>query len=132
MTIIQQSNNSMEETITNTESLVAHCLCVYHPTKAQLQIVDLFSSIESELPDSMLRDILAFAEKNHAKEIVAYCGPEPFNPGKSWTLAEEVKFYKSYGFEHISDICGVTPCMVKKLHDGGDLNHDNKHSIISD
>lgn len=125
-----ENDNSLEDIITIDDTLIAHCFCMFHPAKQQVQIVDLFATIACGIPDSMLNAVLRFAAKHQANEIVAYCGPEPFNPGKCWTLAEEMQFYRDHGFEHLTDVCGVTPCMVKTLQKRGDSANDPEHTPV--
>lgn len=84
-----------------------------------VQIRDLFvrekfrnMGIESVL----LNKVLAYATKQKAKKIIAYCGAEPFSPDGQIPLEQEMAFYQENGFHYVRDIY-ATPVMEKCLHE---------------
>lgn len=98
------------------DDLIGHCSCSFYPTCKEIEIHDLYviaAHRKKRFMDLLLENVFQFAKEHDAASIRAYCGPEPLCPGGQIPLAEEMDFYTGYGFKHISDVCGVIPCMIR-------------------
>lgn len=114
--------NTLELEIRNHEKVVAHTGCLF--INGVVQIKDLFvmeKYRDRGFDEVLLSEVLEYAVKKSAKQIVMYCGPEPFCEDGQIPLEQEILWYESHGFVHDHDVFGVVPCMIKVLEQGGEI-----------
>lgn len=112
------SHNVQETVITLGKKTVAFTSYCYIPTKAEVGILSLFTDArhrDSAFMDMLLAEIEHYAESCKAKQIKAYCGPEPMSPDGQMPLEDEVAWYKSKGFTIQDYVYGIVPIAIKHL-----------------
>ena len=63
----------------------------------------------------LMEKLLDFAKDKKVKNIVTYCGSEPFCPDGQVSMDEEVNFFENHGFKLDHHVFGLVPCMIKTI-----------------
>ena len=63
----------------------------------------------------LMEKLLDFAKDKKVKNIVTYCGSEPFCPDGQVSMDEEVNFFEDHGFKLDHHVFGLVPCMIKTM-----------------
>lgn len=91
----------LEITYTSNDELIAHTSCIVHRNTQQLEIIDIFAVSQygdMYFEDMLMEEVLSYAQDQGLASIIAYVGPEPFNPAPYWTSDDYMDWYASYGF----------------------------------
>ena len=91
----------LEITYMDKDQLIAHTSCVVHRSTQQLEIIDIFAVQQygdMYFEDMLMEEVLSYAQNQGLISIIAYVGPEPFNPAPYWTADDYMDWYASYGF----------------------------------
>ena len=111
-----ETANTYEVQIRNGLKVIAHMSCSL--INEEIYIRDLYVLRHYRgkgLGEVLLTKVLDYAAENNAKQIISYCGAEPFCKDGQIPIEQEVSWYKDHGFNHHHNVMGVTPCMVKQL-----------------
>ena len=95
------NDKALEITYTSKDQLIAHTSCIVHRNTQQLEIIDLFAVRQygdMYFEDMLMEEVLIYAQDQGLTSIIAYVGPEPFNPDPYWTTDDYIDWYASYGF----------------------------------
>ena len=117
--------NALEVEIERDGYIVAHMGCFF--ANGEVQIKDLFVCEKFRgigLDNLLMEQVHEYAHEKNARTIKAFCGPEPFCEDAQVSMSEEVAWYKTQGFIHDHDVCGVVPVMIKTLQPKGDMIND--------
>ena len=91
----------LEITYTSNDELIAHTSCIVHRNTQQLEIIDIFAVSQygdMYFEDMLMEEVLSYAQDQGLASIIAYVGPELFNPVPYWTSDDYMDWYASYGF----------------------------------
>lgn len=109
------TQNSLEVSIKRNNKELAYMRCNYHELKEEVEIVDLdISETEKQqlCSEYLVLEAEHYAFRKAAKRIVSYALPEGRCENDD---VQSIQWYEGQGFIHDHDVCGVVPCMVKKL-----------------
>lgn len=110
----------LEITYTSNGQLIAHTSCVVHRSTKQLEIIDIFAVQQygnMYFEDMLMEEVLSYAQDQGLDSIIAYVGPESFNPDPYWATDDYMDWYAGYGFtqKHSSFCRQCMECQVTPL-----------------
>jgi len=109
-------NNVYDVHIRRGNKVIAHTSCIYANDVVQIQSLYVLKKYRGKgFGEVLLARVFDYAEERKARQIISFCGAEPFCKDGQIPLDQEVSWYEDHGFVHDHDVLGVTPCMVKSL-----------------
>ena len=113
----EKYGNVFEVHIRHRKKIVAHAKCFIANGEAHIQDLFVIKSFRGKgLGEVLLARILDYASDQHATRIISFCGAEPFCEGGQIPIDQEVSWYEDHGFILHHHVMGVTPCMVREMH----------------
>ena len=96
--------------------VIAHMSC--SAVKDTLNVRDLWVRKlfrNKGVEELLMEKLFDFAKDKKVKNIVTYCGSEPFCPDGQVSMDEEVNFFEDHGFKLDHHVFGLVPCMIKTM-----------------